>query len=253
MRDMRVHYLQHVPFEGPAAVQDWAKSRGNAFSGTELFRIPAAPAIPAASETAGDLPDLKEIDFLVIMGGPMGVHDTAEHQWLETEKTFIRAAIDNGRAVLGICLGAQLIATVLGAPVTKNPRPEIGWYPVALTVAARADPLVAGFPNKFPALHWHGDTFAIPSGAIHLASSGACLNQAFSLEGGRVVGLQFHLETTPRSLALLAEHGVGNLAAASTEPWVASRDELLDPGAPYTACRKILFTLLDRMATTVGA
>ncbi len=157
-----------------------------------------------------------------------------------------------GKAVLGICLGAQLIADVLGGPVTKNGQHEIGWYPVDLTEAGRAEPLFAGFPARFTALHWHGDTFAIPPGATHVAGSAACANQAFSLDGGRVAGLQFHLEETPVSLEVLVEHAAAELEAADTEPWVASKEELLAADAPYEQCRALLFKLLDRMAARLA-
>ncbi len=133
----------------------------------------------------------------------MNVYEEAEYPWLAAEKAFIAAAIGAGKPVLGICLGAQLIAAVLGGTVSKGPQPEIGWYPVELTPAGRELPLFAGFPDRFTALHWHGDTFSIPPGATHVASSAACANQAFAYDGGRVVGLQFHLEETRESLAQL--------------------------------------------------
>jgi GMP synthase-like glutamine amidotransferase len=245
---MRVHYLQHVPFEGPAAVQDWSESRGHVLTGTELFQEPPTEAAPATPEHLDAFPALDEIDLLVIMGGPMGVYDYARYPWLQTEKAFIQAAIGVEKAVLGICLGAQLIADVLGGPVTKNAHAEIGWYPVELTDAGRAEPLFADFPDTFTALHWHGDTFAIPPGATHAASSAACANQAFSLDEGRVVGLQFHLEETPASLAVLVEHAAAELDAASTEPWIATQEDLVATDAPYEPCGELLFQLLDRMA-----
>ena len=250
---MRVHYLQHVPFEGPAAVEDWAGSRGHSLSGTEFFRRPSGDGSAASTARREDLPDPDGLDFLVVMGGPMGVQDTDQHPWLEAEKAFIHATIVGGKAVLGICLGAQLVAGVLGGTVAKGAHPEIGWYPVELTEAGRADPVFAPFPDTFVALHWHGDTFAIPTGAVHVASSEACPDQAFSLDDGRVVGLQFHLEETPASLAMLVEHASGDLDRAETEPWVAPPEELLSPAAPYEACRELLFGLLDRMAARVGA
>jgi GMP synthase-like glutamine amidotransferase len=248
-----VHYLQHVPFEGPAAIRDWSESRGHTLTGTELFREPSTVAASVAPEHLDAFPALEDIDMLVIVGGPMGVYDYAGHPWLQTEKAFILAAIISGKAVLGICLGAQLIADVLGGPVTRNAHKEIGWYPVDLTEPGQADPLFEDFPASFTALHWHGDTFAIPPGATHAAISAACANQAFSLDGGRVAGLQFHLEETPESLALLVEHAAAELDAASTEPWVASKEELLAADAPYEPCRELLFKLLDRMAARAEA
>ncbi len=250
---MRVHYLQHVAFEGPAAIGGWVKTRGHSLTGTELFREPSTANTSVAPEHPQSFPALDDIDVLVVLGGPMGVYDYADHPWLQSEKAFILAAIIGGKALLGICLGAQLIADVLGGPVTRNTHPEIGWHPVELTPAGRTDPLFAGFPADFTALHWHGDTFAIPPGATHAAGSAACTNQAFSLDGGRVVGLQFHLEETSASLAVLVEHASAQLDAAGTEPWVASQEELLTADAPYDTCRALLFKLLDRMAARITA
>ena len=250
---MRVHYLQHVAFEDLAAIKDWVRLRGHTLTGTELFLEPSAAAAPSGPEHPDAFPALDEIDLLVVMGGPMGVYDYASHPWLQTEKAFIQAAIGVEKAVLGICLGAQLMADVLGGPVTKNGSPEIGWYPVELTEAGRADPSFADFPDSFTALHWHGDTFAIPPGATYAASSAACADQAFSLDDGRAVGLQFHLEETPASLATLVEHAAAELDAAATEPWVASKEDLLAADAPYEPCRELLFKLLDRMAARADA
>jgi GMP synthase-like glutamine amidotransferase len=221
-----------------------------------MFR-PAAgslePGGPASADSPGsgdiDLPAPGDLDLLVVMGGPMNVYQHADYPWLLAERALIGAAIDHGKAMLGICLGAQLIADVLGGPVTSGPHPEIGWYPVELSQAGRAHPAFSGFPPRYTALHWHGDMFGIPPGTIHVASSRACPNQAFATADGRVVGLQFHLEETPDSLAALVENAGGDLGARpQTESWVASRDELLAPDAPYGSCRELLFSLLDRMA-----
>ena len=174
----------------------------------------------------------------------MNVYQEAEYPWLAAEKAFIATAIGAGKAVLGICLGAQLIAAVLGGPVSKGAQPEIGWYPVELTPEGRGLPLFAAFPVRFTALHWHGDTFSIPPGATHVASSAACANQAFAYDGGRVVGLQFHLEETRESLAQLVDNAGGELVQ---DDWIATPEELLAPEAPFAPCRELLFSLLDAM------
>jgi len=255
--------VQHVPFEGIAAIADWARERGHEVTGTEVYRFAATPDHSPA------YPDLAAFDLLVVMGGPMSVYDDAEHPWLPAERTFIREAIAEGKRVLGICLGAQLIAVALGAQVVRAPRKEIGWYPVELTSAGRQAPVFAGFPDRFEAFHWHGDMFEIPEGAVWVASSAACPHQALALDGGRVVGLQFHLEETAESLALLVENAGHELAGAvtawstpvspeedglvadrTTRPWVATREQVLSPAAPYAACRELLFDLLDRMLLT---
>jgi len=195
---MNVAILQHVPFEGPAAIGPALEGLGATVAVTRLY--------------AGDsLPAIETIGGLVIMGGPMSVHDTADYPWLEGELSYVRDILRAGeKPVLGVCLGAQLMAAALGAAVTRNPEREIGWWPVE-----RADscpPLWSGvLPSRFDALHWHGETFAIPEGAVRLAGSAACANQAFAW-GRRALGLQFHLETTRESLRELVANGAGDLA-----------------------------------------
>jgi GMP synthase-like glutamine amidotransferase len=262
---VRVRYLQHVPYEGVGSIRDWAGARRHDLSGTLLSAGP--------HESPG-LPTLDAVDFLVVMGGPMNVYEHDAYPWLVAEKDFICSCIGAGKPVLGICLGAQLIADALGGEVTRAPYEEIGWYPVELTAAGRELPVFSGFPDRFTALHWHGDMFSIPAGAVHVASSAACPNQAFSYDGGRVVGLQFHLEETRESLAELVEAagqdlpedaaaetiatGPGETATATVAtapvartvargPWVSVADDLFAPDAPIEACREMLFGLLDRM------
>jgi GMP synthase (glutamine-hydrolysing) len=174
----------------------------------------------------------------------MNIYEEADYPWLAAEKTFIASTVDAGKALLGICLGAQLLADVLGGPVTKGEHREIGWFPVELTEAGRALPVFAGFPNSFPVLHWHGDTFAIPPGAAHTASSAACVNQAFAFDGGRVAGLQFHLEETRESLTDLVENARHELVDG---PWIATAAQLLAADAPFAQCHDLLFALLDEM------
>ena len=140
---MRIHYLQHVPFEGPANIALWAAERGHAVTGTRLFR--------------GDpLPDVDCMDLLVVLGGPMNVDQHDGYPWLLEEKRLIGQAIDCGTSVLGICLGAQLAAAVLGARVQRNPHKEIGWFNVSLTGHGRTSGFFRGLPAEFIAFHWHG-------------------------------------------------------------------------------------------------
>lgn len=178
---MRAHYLQHVPFEGPGSIEPALRAAGYEISHTRIFK-------------SAVLPEPDDIDLLVVMGGPMSVHDENEFPWLAPEKKFIRNLIESGKPVLGICLGAQLIASAMGARVYKNPVKEIGWFPVqGVTSAGSAS---FSFPPSMEVFHWHGETFDLPTGAVRLAGSEGCENQAFQI-GGSVIGLQFHLETTP--------------------------------------------------------
>ena len=180
---MRAHYFQHVPFEGPGSIAPWLASRGYDVTSTRFFESAA-------------LPEPGAIDFLVVMGGPMSVNDEGEFPWLALEKQFVREFIDSGKPVLGVCLGAQIIANAMGGKVFPNREKEIGWFPVH--AVAPAGGAAFAFPASATVFHWHGETFDLPPGAVRLATSEGCENQAFQL-GRRVIGLQFHLETTPES------------------------------------------------------
>jgi GMP synthase-like glutamine amidotransferase len=141
------------------------------------------------------LPDWREFDAVLAMGGPMGAGDDAEHPWLGPEKGLVRDAVEHGLPFLGVCLGVQLLAASLGARVYQAEQPEVGLLPVELTAEGRGDPLFAGFDDRFPSLQWHGDTFDLPSGAVRLAHSPPVPNQAFRA-GECAYGVQFHLEVT---------------------------------------------------------
>ncbi|MEA1908732.1 MAG: type 1 glutamine amidotransferase [Euryarchaeota archaeon] len=190
---MRIHYLQHVPFEGLGNIENWALAKGHQISDTQLYNN-------------DPLPKPEEFDWLIVMGGPMNIYEEDRFPWLAREKVFIKDAIDSGKIVLGVCLGAQLIASVLGAKIHKNQYPEIGWFNVWLTDAASRSRVFGRLPERFAAFHWHGDTFDLPPGATWIAESDACRNQTFEYGGGKVIGLQFHLDTTLESIRRLVAH-----------------------------------------------
>lgn len=204
---MNAHVLQHAPFEGIGSISGWLDRRGATVTTTRFFE-------------SAQLPELDGIDLIIAMGGPMSVNDEESLPWLVAEKAFIREAIDRGIAVLGICLGAQLIASACGARVYPGRRREIGWFPIeTMNDAPDALPL----PDKTKVLHWHGETFDLPAGAVHLARSAACEHQAFQI-GERVLGLQFHPEVTSESLALMVEHNREDLVPGE---FVQSEAEIL--------------------------
>jgi len=186
MNSLRIHYLQHVPFEHPGYMATWAEKHRFPLTCTKLY------------ESTG-FPDLSAFDSLIIMGGPMSVNDENIYPWLKEEKAFIRSAIDADRYVIGVCLGAQLIADVLGAKVFACRKKEIGWFPVSKTKAGKNNPLLRDMPDNLSVMHWHGETFDIPQGAVNLMKTEICEHQAF-LYGEKVLGLQFHMEFTPESL-----------------------------------------------------
>lgn len=225
---MNIHFLQHVPFEGLASIRAWIERGGHKVTCTRLY--------------AGDgFPRPDDIDLLIIMGGPMGVYDVDQYPWLKAEKDFLRAVIDADKRVLGICLGAQLIADVLGARVYPNGQKEIGWFPLTRTAEAGHSALGRLLPAEFMAYHWHGDTFDLPPGAVHLARTPVCQHQAYTI-GDRILGLQFHLETTPESAREIIEHAGDDLVDG---PTIQSADEMLADNALFVALNRLMFALLD--------
>ncbi|OGJ91645.1 MAG: hypothetical protein A2487_00275 [Candidatus Raymondbacteria bacterium RifOxyC12_full_50_8] len=228
---MRIHFLQHVPFEGPAPIIIWAREHRYPVTYTRLFK-------------KEPLPPLAAFDALVIMGGPMSVHDENQYPWLLKEKHFIEKAITRGKRLFGICLGAQLIAHVLGARVRKNSHREIGWYPVRLTQKAQEVSLIFhDIPQIFPALHWHGETFDIPQGSLYIGRTTACRNQGF-IYNDRVIAFQFHIEATPKGIAALIKNCGAQLSAG---PFVQTPEQLLKNCELRTRCCN---HLLNRMLET---
>ncbi|MGH9018400.1 MAG: type 1 glutamine amidotransferase [Acidimicrobiales bacterium] len=172
--------VQHTPTEGPGLLAG-------------VLEEAAVPMAVIRLDRGDRLPPPTDAAAVVVMGGPMGVHDTAGFPWLGPERHWLAYAVEQGTPVLGVCLGAQLLAAALGATVSRGPAPEIGVGAVTLNDEGRADPVLGPEGDALPVVHWHGDTFTIPAGATHLASSDRYPNQAFRY-GTDVYGLQFHLE-----------------------------------------------------------
>jgi len=224
---MRVHWLQHADFEDLGCIAPWLAALGITPTCTRLY---AGEVLPAASA----------FDWLIVMGGPMNIYEYERYPWLKAEKALIREAHVQGRKLLGICLGAQLIADVLGGPVTRNAQQEIGWFPLQLEPAAKTSNFFSDFPERFDAFHWHGDTFAIPPGASSLMRSAACAHQAFELDG-RVAAIQFHLEVTAANARVWFEHERPAPAPSVQEP-----EAILAELERFAGNNRLMFRLLEK-------
>ena len=224
-----IHWLQHVFFEGLGSMEGWLLEQGHNLSCTRLW--------------AGDiLPSLDTFSGLIVMGGPMGIYDHEEYPWLSEEKEFLRLVAERGMPILGICLGAQLLADVLGAEVSENPEKEIGWFPVTRS-ADIPEFLLSVLPEQLTVFHWHGDTFSLPEQAVRLYSSEACINQAF-LYKEHVIGLQFHLETTRNSAGTLIDNCRAELTVA---PWIMTEKEMLKTDSRFSDINGCMHRLLEQL------
>lgn len=225
---MKVKVLQHVEFEGLGLMSKYFKYHSDDVEYIKLYD--------------GDLiPELKEFDVLVIMGGPMGVFDNDKYSFLSQEKILIAQAIDAGKKVFGVCLGAQLIAHVLGANVYKNKNKEIGWFDIEVSEDCLNTIYGAVFEKPFAVFHWHSDTFDLPRNAIRLAKSEACQNQAFML-GSNVLALQFHLEMSNETIDRLFENCYNEIDESE---YVQSKAEVDSLSRNVSKCGLKMYSLLD--------
>lgn len=225
---MKIHCLTHVPFEDAANIGTWAKLRGHSLTYTNLYRY----------ET---VPEVDSFDMLTIMGGLMNIYEHDRYPWLAQEKKFIRRTIDAKKKVIGVCLGAQLIADVLGGAVKANTHKEIGWHRIKLPPRVVQSAALSTLPREMVVFHWHGDTFSIPPGAIHLGSSTVCTNQAFQY-GDHVLGLQFHLEYSQESIEKMLTHCSDELF---DDPYINSPEQIRAGYNNIPQNTEWLYTLLD--------
>jgi GMP synthase-like glutamine amidotransferase len=230
MPPIRIHYIQHVPFEGLGSIEEWIFKNNHPVTSTKFFENHS-------------LPVMDEFDWLIIMGGPMGVYDKIHYPWLKEEKEFIREAIEKDKTVIGICLGAQLIAAALGARVYPNKHREIGWFDIENPVSFEQKESVFKIDGKLTVFHWHGDTFDLPKDSLHLFASGACINQGFLFKEN-VLGLQFHFEATPESVNEMVVNGVNELVP---DEFVQSHEEIINQVGFYKNSNNIMFRILDHM------
>ncbi|GAA0314839.1 type 1 glutamine amidotransferase [Psychrobacter aestuarii] len=247
---LRIHALLHVDFEDLGIIADWADTQGHTVSYTRFYQ--------------GDsLPEQADFDWLIVMGGPMSIHDESEYPWLVQEKPFIQQSIDAGKTVLGICLGSQLIAHVLGGQVAPSGVKEIGWLPITLTPAAAVHPLLNGLPSEpFTVFHWHGDGFSVPKGAIAIAESDAWMNQGFIYQssaqqdaGAYTLAWQCHFEVTTDSMNNMLAHGAAEIQSEHDNyPDSVQSVDVIKTAAPahINDNNAWLMTILNRLAGKWG-
>ena len=227
---MKLHFLQHVPFEDLGYISTWADQHNVAVTNTPLY-------------AGGQLPSMDQFDTLVVMGGPMGVYDEKKNDWLKPEKRFIEKAISSNKPVLGICLGAQLIAEIAGAKVYAGKHKEIGFFDVKRTTSDENSDLFKGIASTFNAFHWHGDTFDLPDDAIHLAKSEVCQNQAFQI-GDKVLALQFHLESTEQSIDTLITNCADELINA---PYTQTPKQMRQQSSTIVNLNQLMGRIMDNL------
>jgi GMP synthase-like glutamine amidotransferase len=222
---MKAYIFQHVPFESPAAIKEWLVKNH--------FEINTV-----AFYSEYQLPSVEEVDWLVVMGGPMSVNDETELPWLKEEKTFIKKCIEAGKIVVGVCLGSQLIVSALGSRVYQGKQKEIGWFPVKFintTIIKDTNPMI---------FHWHGETFDLPAGAKLIASTDVCAHQIFTI-GSNVLAMQCHLEMTGQAVTGMLKNCASELVEA---PFIQSATEIEAGTKQYaSAANGLLFKLLDSL------
>lgn len=195
---LKVHYFQHIAGEGFGSCLSYLKAGYAEITATEFFALPVEQPLELEA-----LPEINDVDLLIIMGGTMSVNDEANFPWLKVEKRWIRRYLAQGKPAIGLCLGGQLIASALGAAVSRNRHQELGW--TSVTKVGNVPEGTFELPEVFSVMQWHSETFELPKGAVHLAENSVCRNQMYQL-GSNVLGFQFHPEMTPGVLQMFLEN-----------------------------------------------
>ena len=235
---MKIHVLQHEEPEigGPGVIKQWAEEKGHQLTITRIDLEESYPAV-------------EDFDLLVVLGGIPGAYEEEKYPWLIEEKKWVRSVIEEKKYVLGICLGAQLIADAMGGKSAKHDVKEIGWWPVEFTKEAQSHPLLKGLPNEATFYEFHQDYFTIPSGATHLAKSKACQNQAYAI-GNRVLALQFHPEMVIESTKYVVEKIGGMLKEDG--PYIQKPEQLLEKDK-FQVSQVHMYQIMDNFASQIEA
>lgn len=221
---MNIHVLQHAEWETIGQLNNWFSDKGLNYSTTHLYKGESLPT--------------NKIDFLIVMGGPMGIFDDEVYPWLKEERKLIKQTISSGAKVLGICLGSQFIADALGAKVFPGKEKEIGFFDINKTIT---NSITKDCPSKFEVFHWHGDTFETPKGATNLFNSELTENQGFIFDN-RVIALQFHLEVGKKEIECFVKNGIEELSPST---YVQNKKSILNRNFDFEKSNSYLFNILD--------
>jgi GMP synthase-like glutamine amidotransferase len=232
---IRIHCFMHVPFEGPGIIENWAHDKGHQMDYTRFYEKES-------------LPEISEVELLVIMGGPMNAFDYQIHPWMEEEIAWVKRYMDAGKPLIGICLGAQIIAAALGVDVYPGKHKEIGWHNLQFLPSLGEFRIFGNLPDTRKVFHWHGDTFPIPAGALRIASSEAFPNQAF-IHNKRTIALQFHLEVTLESVTGMVDNCRNELESG---PYIQSEEEILKGAGFYDSNQPLMFRFLDYLSGLIS-
>ncbi len=230
MKPKHIHIFQHVSFEPPGLIEDWIRQRGHFLGLTRFYE-------------QYEFPDIEQIDWLIVLGGSMSANDDSLFGWMREEKNFIQAFIQTGKPVIGICLGAQVLAQLIGGRVYSGDEREIGWFPVHLTKSSGS--IFDGMAQSFTPFHSHSDTFELPAGVESLAYSAAYPNQAFIFEK-HIIGLQFHLEA---DTAWIQKFFDVNKETIRPDRYVQDLKTILSQNEFIRLNRQNLFILFDNIST----
>ncbi|MDX8047689.1 type 1 glutamine amidotransferase [Gracilibacillus sp. S3-1-1] len=232
---MNIHVIQNDPIVGPGYIKEWAEDNHHVLTITNGNKLHTYP-------------NLADFDLLIVLGGRMAAYEEANYPWLADEKKWLQTVIENQKYVLGICLGAQLIADAMGGKARKHTHQEIGWWNIDFRDEAKSHPLLAEFPKQLAFYQFHGDTFSLPEEAIAVAENEACSNQAFVI-GNHVLAVQFHPEMNVEIVAsFIDQYG----ASLTEQQFVQNVNEMLN-NDHFQTSKSYMYQILHNFAEQINA